>query len=104
MQYDVVIMGSGAAGLTAALVAAKAGNTVAVLEKANHFGGTTAISGGGIWIPVSPQAKAEGVDEVQGYYYYPPLSIEAFTQLLEAETNATARAREGALMTPDSQP
>ena len=56
-------MGSGAAGLTAALVAAKAGNTVAVLEKANHFGGTTAISGGGIWIPVSPQAKAEGVDD-----------------------------------------
>lgn len=63
MQYDVVIVGSGAAGLTAALVAAKAGNTVAVLEKANHFGGTTAISGGGIWIPVSPQAKAEGVDD-----------------------------------------
>jgi succinate dehydrogenase/fumarate reductase flavoprotein subunit len=63
MQYDVVIMGSGAAGLTAALVAAKAGNTVAVLEKADHFGGTTAISGGGIWIPVSPQAKAEGVDD-----------------------------------------
>ncbi len=63
MQYDVVIMGSGAAGLTAALVAAKAGNTVAVLEKADHFGGTTAISGGGIWIPASPQAKAEGVDD-----------------------------------------
>lgn len=63
MQYDVVVMGSGAAGLTAALVAAKAGNTVAVLEKADHFGGTTAISGGGIWIPVSPQAKAEGVDD-----------------------------------------
>jgi succinate dehydrogenase/fumarate reductase flavoprotein subunit len=63
MQYDVVVMGSGAAGLTAALVAAKAGNTVAVLEKADHFGGTTAISGGGIWIPVSPQAKAEGVND-----------------------------------------
>lgn len=63
MQYDVVVMGSGAAGLTAALVAAKVGNTVAVLEKADHFGGTTAISGGGIWIPGSPQAKAEGVDD-----------------------------------------
>lgn len=63
MKYDVVVMGSGAAGLTAALVAAKAGNTVAVLEKADHFGGTTAISGGGIWIPVSPQAQALGVDD-----------------------------------------
>lgn len=63
MNYDVVIMGSGAAGLTAALVAAKAGLNVAVLEKAAHFGGTTAISGGGIWIPCSPQARAERVDD-----------------------------------------
>ena len=61
MNYDVVIMGSGAAGLTAALVAAKAGLKVAVLEKAETFGGTTAISGGGVWIPGSPQARAAGV-------------------------------------------
>lgn len=63
MQYDVVVMGSGGAGLTAALVAAKAGRKVAVLEKAPHFGGTTAISGGGVWIPESPQAVAAGVDD-----------------------------------------
>ncbi len=63
MQYDVVVMGSGAAGLTAALVAAKAGRKVAVLEKAEHFGGTTSVSGGGIWIPESPQAKAAGVSD-----------------------------------------
>jgi succinate dehydrogenase/fumarate reductase flavoprotein subunit len=63
MQYDVVVMGSGAAGMTAALVAAKAGKKVAILERAGHFGGTTAISGGGIWIPASPQAKAAGVKD-----------------------------------------
>ena len=63
MNYDVVIMGSGAAGMTAALVAAKAGLKVAVLEKAPHFGGTTAISGGGIWIPGSAQARAAGVKD-----------------------------------------
>lgn len=63
MQYDVVVMGSGGAGLTAALVAAKAGKKVAVLEKAQHFGGTTAISGGGIWIPASPHAQAAGIDD-----------------------------------------
>ena len=63
MEFDVVVMGSGAAGLTAALVAAKAGKKVALLEKAAHFGGTTAVSGGGIWIPGSPQAKAAGVND-----------------------------------------
>jgi len=63
MQYDVVVMGSGAAGMTAALVAAKAGKRVAILERAGQFGGTTAISGGGIWIPGSPQAKTAGVED-----------------------------------------
>src|SRR3546814_18776531 len=63
MQYDVIVVGSGASGLTAAIRAAKAGLSVLVLEKADHFGGTTAVSGGGIWIPGSPQEVAAGVED-----------------------------------------
>src|SRR3546814_18178225 len=63
MQYDVIVVGSGASGLTAAIRAAKAGLSVLVLAKAAHFGGTTAVSGGGIWIPGSPQAVAAGVED-----------------------------------------
>lgn len=51
MQFDVVVVGSGAAGMTTALRTAIAGKKTLVLESAAEFGGTTAVSGGRVWIP-----------------------------------------------------
>ncbi len=49
--FDVIVVGSGAAGMTAAMAAADNGLSVVVVEKVAHYGGSTARSGGGVWIP-----------------------------------------------------
>ncbi|MGX1811112.1 FAD-dependent oxidoreductase [Nocardia sp. NPDC055321] len=55
-EVDVVVLGSGAAGLTAALTAATAGASTLVCEKAATVGGTSAVSGGIAWIPAHDRA------------------------------------------------
>lgn len=60
---DVLIVGTGAAGMTAAITAATAGLKVALIEKDRFFGGTTAFSGGILWIPGNDHAKAQGLSD-----------------------------------------
>jgi 3-oxosteroid 1-dehydrogenase len=59
-EVDVLVVGSGAGALMAALTAASRGARVLVVEKCGEFGGTSATSGGGIWIPNSHLAAAAG--------------------------------------------
>ncbi|MEU6070412.1 3-oxosteroid 1-dehydrogenase [Streptomyces sp. NPDC047082] len=61
--YDVVVIGAGAAGMTAALAAAKQGLSCVVVEKAATFGGSAARSGAGIWIPNNAVLLAAGVPD-----------------------------------------
>jgi succinate dehydrogenase/fumarate reductase flavoprotein subunit len=60
-RCDVLVIGSGAGGFATAITARKAGLDVLMVEKAPVFGGTTAISGGYIWIAGSSQAIAAGI-------------------------------------------
>jgi 3-oxosteroid 1-dehydrogenase len=59
-EVDVVVIGAGAAGMSAALASAKQGLDTVLLEKSAHFGGSTARSGGGVWIPGNYALKAAG--------------------------------------------
>ncbi len=61
MDTDVVVLGTGAAGLVAALAAAEQGASVALFEKGDVVGGTTALSGGLCWVPVNPHMRAAGI-------------------------------------------
>jgi len=61
--FDFVVAGSGAAGLTAALTAAATGLSVLVIEKTEYFGGSTARSGGGVWVPRNSVLRKAGIPD-----------------------------------------
>jgi len=60
-EYEVIVLGAGAAGMTAAAVAAAEGLDVLLIEKSGFVGGTTAISGGMVWIPANSKMVQVGM-------------------------------------------
>jgi 3-oxosteroid 1-dehydrogenase len=64
-QFDVIVIGSGAAGLTAALTASAGGARVLILEKSELIGGTSAMSGAGTWIPCNRLAREAGLKDTK---------------------------------------
>lgn len=120
LSFDVIVVGSGAAGMTAAITARKHGLDVLIVEKEPYFGGTSARSGGWLWIPGNPLAQREGVPDTraaaQAYLAHEagrfgdPERIAAFlaagpemVDFLERETEAKFfLAREFADYHPDS--
>ena len=89
-ECDVVVVGSGAAGLSAAITAKKRGLDVVVLEKEPVFGGTTALSGGVLWIPLNQHGRkqnpADTRDAVRTYMmqetgsYFDAAAVDAFIE------------------------
>ncbi|MDO9504315.1 MAG: FAD-dependent oxidoreductase [Comamonadaceae bacterium] len=77
-EHDLIVVGSGAAGLTFAITAKKRGLDVVVLEKEPVFGGTTALSGGVLWIPLTHHGRKQN----------PGDSVEAVQTFMMHETGA----------------
>jgi 3-oxosteroid 1-dehydrogenase len=91
-EYDVVIVGSGAAAFACGLGAIDEGLSVLMVESTDRFGGNTAMSGGGLWLPNNPLMQRAGVED----------SREEALQYLEAcvgePGKASSRARKEAFV------
>jgi len=86
-EVDVLVVGSGGGGMTAALTAHASGLDALVIEKSSRFGGSTALSGGGIWVPGAPAQRREG-------YAPPPEGVVEYLQKITDGLVAEARIRQ----------
>ena len=63
LDADVIVVGSGGAGLTAAILAHDHGARVVVMERSDKVGGTTAVSGGAVWVPLNHHMADVGAND-----------------------------------------
>jgi 3-oxosteroid 1-dehydrogenase len=84
---DVLVIGSGGGGMTAALVADAAGLDTLVVEKSPQFGGSTALSGGGIWVPGAPAQRRAG-------YSLPPDDVVEYVRQITDGLVTDARIKQ----------
>jgi succinate dehydrogenase/fumarate reductase flavoprotein subunit len=77
-ECDLLVVGSGAAGLSCAITAKKRGLDVVVIEKEPVFGGTTALSGGVLWVPLNAHGRKQN----------PQDTLEAVRTYMMQETGA----------------
>lgn len=87
--YDVVVVGSGGAGFATALGALDSGLSVLIVEGSAKWGGSTAMSGGGMWLPDNPLMRRAGVGDSRE---------EALTYLEATVGDASSRARKEAFV------
>lgn len=83
-DVDVLVVGSGAGAMASAVFASDRGATTLIIEKSELYGGTSATSGGGVWIPASDSALEQGQQDTPD---------EAFTYIKELVGNTVADAR-----------
>jgi len=117
---DLVVVGSGAGGMTAALAGHDAGCDTVVLERGEHFGGTSSMSGGSLWIPANPLVGA--ADDLHAAWRYlraatrgeiaegpygeevQPGNDLLYRFLLEASMRVTGNLRAGGLLRVSNEP
>ncbi|HEX3712692.1 MAG TPA: FAD-dependent oxidoreductase [Trebonia sp.] len=93
-EIDVLVAGSGASGLTAALAAAAGGARVLLVERAASFGGTSALSGGRVWVPANHLPENAGDSQDAARVYLRALFPGRYAELTEAFiASAPAMAR-----------
>lgn len=83
-QVDLLVVGTGAGAMVAAATAAARGARVLMIEKTGLYGGSSAASGGGVWIPASDSAIAQGQSDTPE---------EAFTYIKSLTGNSVADAK-----------